>query len=218
MRIVPTATGLPLATTLTAPVLAGALLGAWAVPATGQDEWASRAESFVAGTRAFTARLSLLYQGEWDLPIAVDVAGYASRTGANTIIDPDHVLISGIEGANEGESGLETLFHEASHALVTPRFGAVARALADASREAGLDRPPAELWHVLLFYTTGRTVQSVLAEAGAPGYEPYLYSEGLFDRAWPELRRPVEEHWQAYLDGEIDMDEAARRMIRAIAG
>lgn len=172
----------------------------------------------VAHEDSVAARLSRLFQGEWELPIAVDVAGYASRNGANTILNPDHVLISGSEGVYEAESGLEILFHEASHTLVTPRFGAVARALAEASREAGLERPPAELWHVLLFYTTGRTVQALLAERGLPDYEPYLYAEGLFDRAWPELRGPVEDHWQPYLDGAIDMDEAARRLIEAMAG
>lgn len=162
---------------------------------------------------AITPRLSQLFQEDWTLPMAVDVAGYASRNGANTIVNPDHVLISGVQGAHEGFSGMEILFHEASHSLVHPRFGAVAEALSEASRDAGLARPPSQLWHVLLFYTTGRVVEARLEESGAGPYEPYLYSEGLFDRAWPEYRAPVETWWQPYIDGEATMMEAMTGLI-----
>ena len=166
---------------------------------------------------AVMSRLARLYEGEWALPIPVDVVGYSSRTGANTIVNPDHILLSGAEGVHEGYAGLEILFHEASHTLVHPRFGAVGEALAEASGDLGLDRPPPELWHVVLFYTTGRVVESSLEEAGVDGYEPYLYAEGLFERAWPEYRAPVETHWQPYIDGETNMREAMAHLVRAVA-
>ncbi|MGD2070293.1 MAG: hypothetical protein PVI57_16575 [Gemmatimonadota bacterium] len=164
---------------------------------------------------SLTVRLARLYQGEWVLPIPVDVAGRGSRTGANTVLDPDHILVGTALRAYDGNTALEIVFHEASHTLVGPRSGAVARALGSAAREAGVERLPPELWHVVLFYTTGRALEALLAERGTD-YHPYLYSEGLFDRAWPELREPMERHWQPYLDGRIGMDEAARRLLRAI--
>jgi hypothetical protein len=111
---------------------------------------------------------------------------------------------------------MEILFHEASHTLVHPRFGAVGEALAEASRDAGLARPPAELWHVILFYTTGRVVESRLEATDAGPYEPYLYSEGLFERAWPEYRAPVETWWQPYIDGETTMSEAMAALVDAL--
>ena len=163
---------------------------------------------------SITARLSRYYEGDWDLPIPVDVAGYAGRTRANTIRNPDHILISGAENTFPGYTGLEMLFHEASHTLVTPRFGAVARAIAEASSNLGRDRPPDDLWHVLLFYTTGWTIEHVLGEHGVE-YVQFLYSDGLFQRAWPELQKPVEEYWGDYLNGDIDMEQAARRIIQS---
>lgn len=162
------------------------------------------------------ARLSRHYRGDWELPIAVDAAGWGGARRAHTILNPDHVLISAAPGIFEGKAALEILFHEASHTLVAPRHGAVARALAAAAREEGLERPPPELWHVLIFYTTGHVVRTLVAERDGAEYEPYIYATGLFDRAWPRLREPVERHWRPYLEGRIGMEEAARRLVRAV--
>ena len=165
---------------------------------------------------AILRRLAHLYQEEWALPIPVDVVGYASRTGATTVVNPDHVLLSGVEGIHDGAAGMEIVFHEASHTLVHPRFGTVGEVLAEASRDAGLERPPPDLWHVLLFYTTGRVVEARLEASGSGPYEPYLYAEGLFDRAWPEYRRAVETHWQPYIDGDVGMREAMAALVESV--
>jgi hypothetical protein len=58
--------------------------------------------------------------------------------------------------------------------------------------------------------------QQRLAETGAPGYQPYLYQEGLFDRSWPEYRAPVEQHWQAYIEGRTSVVEALRAIAAAM--
>lgn len=55
-----------------------------------------------------------------------------------------------------------------------------------------------------------------MAERGVASYEPYVYREGLFDRAWPQFREPLEAHWEPYLEGRIDMVEAAERLLREL--
>lgn len=170
----------------------------------------------VAHEDSIAARLSRLYRTDWQLPIDVDVVGYASSRGANTILDPHHVMVTGVEDAFSGRIRLEILFHEASHTLMDRRRRPVARALQEAAREAGMSRPPDDLWHAVLFYTTGRTVERVLAERGVPDYRQFLYSQGLLKRAWPELREPIERHWRPYVEGEASLEEAARGLVGAL--
>ncbi len=181
-------------------------------------EWIAEAVPLlIAHEDALRARLAESYRAEWGERIPVDVAGYVN--GANTVVNPDHIVITSADPAYEGYGALEMLFHEASHTLLGPRAGgAIPEALEAASREVGLGRTPRGLWHVVLFYTAGRVTQNLLAERGISGYRPYVYREGLFDRVWPEYREPLETHWEAYLDGRVGMKEAARRLLAALPG
>jgi hypothetical protein len=40
---------------------------------------------------------------------------------------------------------------------------------------------------------------------------------GLFDRAWPRFRGPVEQHVQAYIDGKITLEQMAANLAAAIS-
>lgn len=162
------------------------------------------------------ARIADAFHAEWGDRIPVDVAGWVNWGGANTLMNPDHLMMSAADPAYRGYSALEMVLHESSHTLLSGRRGAVTEALEAASREAGLEAPPRNLWHVVLFYTTGRLVQEHLAEHGVPDYEPYVYREGLFERPWGRYREPVERAWQPYVDGRVDLDEAARDLIAAL--
>lgn len=162
-------------------------------------------------------RLEELYRAKWeDDPIRVDLVTYVSPQGANTVVNPSHIMISTFDADLKGYSGLEIVFHESSHVLIGPRSGPIAEALNAAASELGTT-PPRDLWHVVLFYTTGMAVRDVLrAEAGID-YQPYLYSTGLFDRAWPELKEAVEAHWTPYVEGRRGYEEAARALVAAAA-
>lgn len=135
-------------------------------------------------------------------------------SGANTIsLDPagGHIAIS--SNSNQGLAALETVFHEASHVLMTQN-DPVWRAL-DKAADA-LDRPtPDGLWHVVLFYTTGETVRRVLDKAGESGYTPHLYE--IFERGggWAGYRDAIESIWPTYLDGERTLSDAAADLIQA---
>jgi hypothetical protein len=158
-------------------------------------------------------RLEQLYGKRWSgLPLRVDVVEIVDWSGANTIFrNPagGHLLIS---NSYQGPAALEIVFHEASH-LLMDRKDPVLQAL-DSAASAVDFRLPDELWHVVLFYTTGETVRRILDNGGKPGYTPILYE--IFDRGtWGRYRQALENAWRPYVNGERPLSEAAARLIEA---
>ena len=146
------------------------------------------------------------------LPIRVDVVETVNWSGANTIFlmpEGGHIFLS--NETPEGPESLETVFHEASHTLMSPR-SPVPRALEEASNR--LEVPlPRDLWHGLLFVTTGEAVREALAAAGEPAYEPMTYAQGIFEEFHDVLQRA----WTAYLDGDRSLEEATEELVRAVS-
>jgi hypothetical protein len=160
------------------------------------------------------SRLEQLYRKKWkSLPILVDVVETVNWSGANTAwsdAGQGDVLIS---NSPLGAAGFETLFHEASHILMD-RGDPVRKALEQAAKAADF-RLPNDLWHVVLFYTTGEAVRPILDQRGPPPYSPMLYE--IFGRGgWTEYRRALESGWRPYVDGKQSLDEAAAGLIAAL--
>ncbi len=166
-------------------------------------------------------RLSAVYRADWPSErLRVDVVLYGGPFGAYTSLDPVHLTISSSDSRNQGQAALEVLFHEASHALA----GAVRDAIVRECRRRG--KPiPRDLWHALLFYTTGEIVKRALqsekaapqhAAAGADTYMPYAYRYGLYARGWSNYQRLLERYWQPYLDGKTDFETAVARIVSAL--
>jgi hypothetical protein len=159
-------------------------------------------------------RLSVYYRAGWPEGVNVDVAAYTDYAGANTESGPglvDHVMLASGTSETQGFGGLELLLHEVSHIVFGPRHGAVSRSLRAAA--AGLDVPlPRELWHAISFYTSGTVIEEEAADAGIE-YSAYRVRQGVY----PEYESVLAEHWKPYLDGEIGLDEAARRTVAASA-
>src|SRR4029453_11906390 len=63
----------------------------------------------------------------------------------------------------QGFRALEMLLHESSHAVVSPSRGTVGAAIAAAATQRGID-PPRDLWHAVLFVTSGELTRRLLAE------------------------------------------------------
>jgi hypothetical protein len=178
--------------------------------------WVAALEPLLAAHEvALRERLSELYGGELAAPFPVDIVSYGSFTGADSVVDPDHLLISSVEPSNAGLAALEVVFHEASHTVFGPGLDGLLWTELD--RAAKVDGAPLSpnLWHAMLFYTTGGAVKARLAERGID-YEQYLYTEGLFDRSWPGLRGPLERLWQPYIDGRVPMAEAVRQLVEEL--
>nr|MDQ3818614.1 hypothetical protein [Acidobacteriota bacterium] len=163
-----------------------------------------------AGTLA--NQIASAYHTSWPSSLLrVDVVSYASWAGAYTTLDPNRITISNNDPRQEGYAAFETLFHESSHVLIDVVRNAIAREC-----QAQNKAVPRDLWHAMLFYTTGELVRKRLAQQGVSNYVPYAYKNGLFTRAWPQFIRPLEQHWQAYLDGRTDFDSALKKVVAEI--
>ena len=164
-------------------------------------------------------RLAEIYQTPWPKErIRVDVTAYASSTGAYTTLDPLRVTISATDARNQGAEALEVLFHEASHGIADTVEDAIFRECRQR------DKPiPRDLWHALLFYTTGEIIRPLALEpassvpaSGSSGYVPYAVREGLYKRGWEDYLRILTQYWQPYLDGRVDFSDAIAHMVSAL--
>jgi hypothetical protein len=157
------------------------------------------------------------YREAWPARVRVYATPAAGPYGAYTMQGLSGGVITTMSCREEGYQGLralEMLLHESSHAVVGPRNGTVAAAIAAAARTHGTD-VPRDLWHAILFATSSELTRQALAERGIAGFVPS--SVDLFARAWPRFREPVEQHWHAYLDGRGTLEEAIERIVAALA-
>ena len=169
-----------------------------------------------------SGQLAEVYQRPWSAGrLRVDVVWYGGPYGAYTTLRPTHLTLSSHDARNQGIYGFEVLFHEASHALA----GAVNEAIAREFRQR--DKPiPRDLWHALLFYTTGELVRRDLAYgtmtlAALQGtdpssYQPYAARFGLYSGAWDRFRGMLDLYWRPYLDGRVSFDTAVARLAAAL--
>jgi hypothetical protein len=168
-------------------------------------------------------RLADIYQTRWPHEkIRVDAVAYANWAGAYTTVDPLRVTISSLDQRNQGPQALEVLFHEGSHRIA----GAVQAAIIRECHQR--DKPiPRDLWHALVFYTTGEVIRTVLTTSStsqedkggsAPGngYSAYAVREGLYQRGWKTYLDLLQRFWQPYLDGKASFDDAIARMVSAL--
>src|SRR3989475_2038440 len=108
-------------------------------------------------------RLADIYQERWPREkIRVDVAAYANWAGAYTTLDPLRVRISSLDSRNQDAEALEVLFHEASHGIAEPVQESIIRECRQRDKAI-----PRDLWHALIFYTTGEVLRPVLASSDA---------------------------------------------------
>jgi hypothetical protein len=161
-------------------------------------------------------RLAEIYQTDWPQErIRVDVSVYVNASGAYTTIDPLRVTVASLDQRNQGPEALEILFHEASHGISDNVQNAIMRECRQR------DKPvPRDLWHALLFYTTGEVIRPAVftSEQSAPksGYVPYAVREGLYKRGWENYLRVLTDYWQPYLDGKQSFDDAIAHMVSAL--
>ena len=196
--------------------------------------WVSRVAPLVEEQGVgISQRLADIYQTKWPREkIRVDVSAYANPAGAYTTIDPLRVTISSLDPRNQGDEAFEVLFHEASHGIAEPVQNAIIRECRQRDKAI-----PRDLWHALIFYTTGEVIRPLLTPADVPpqenddavkpnvnrppparkdNYVPYAIREGLYERGWKDYLQLLTRFWQPYLDNKSTFDDAIARMVSAL--
>ena len=214
---------------------AGAIYRAhrWAADDRANRAWIARAAPLVREQGVgLSHRLADIYQTQWPSEkIRVDVSAVANATGAYTTLDPLRVTIASTDARNQGADALEVLFHEASHGIAIPVEQAIERECRQ--REKPI---PRDLWHALIFYTTGEVIKPLTeaegsasgdgttndggeAARGGPsggGNGSYASRNGLYQRGWENYVDMLVRYWQPYLDGKVTFDDAIAHMVSAL--
>jgi hypothetical protein len=196
----------------------------WAADDRANRAWIKRVAPLVREQGlGLSHRLADIYQTRWPRErIRVDVTTFANWAGAYTTLDPLRVTISSVDPRNQGPAALEILFHEASHGIAQPVEQAIARECRQ--REKPI---PRDLWHALIFYTTGEVIKPILngertdspdETGGGPEgqYIPYAQREKLYQREWQDYYGLLTRFWQPYLDGRTTFDDAIARIVSAL--
>jgi hypothetical protein len=188
----------------------------WTVDNKSNLFWISVAEGMLRDAGEELARdHARVYGATFPARILVDVTPAAGPLGAYTTVNGVvHTTISSRDPRYQGYASLEMLLHEASHAFAGPASGAIGPEIQLAARTAGV-LAPRELWHAIIFYTSGELARKALRERGITDYRPYIYKESMFDRAFFGLKQPIETYWQSYLDGRMDRGSAITAIVEA---
>jgi hypothetical protein len=108
---------------------------------------------------------------------------------------------------------LEILFHEASHGLAAK----LQNRISEDVRAEGKLLPRRDLWHAMLFYTTGEIVAQAIAK-DTTRHVPYATSQGLWERSWPNYPHIFEKEWKPWMTGERGFDESVQSVVDAVLG
>ncbi len=158
-----------------------------------------------------------VYHVTWPERVLVYVTPYGGPFGAYTLTGRAGGVITTMSSRDAGYQGLralEMLLHESSHAVVGPSRGTVADAIAAAGKKHGVT-PPRDLWHAILFATSGELTRRHLALRGTARYVPS--SDDLFTRVWPKYRGPIEKYWIAYIDGQGTLESAIEHVVEEVS-
>lgn len=187
----------------------------WTVQDENNRRWIEEMKPrLAADEQKIISRIEQLYQKRLDsLPILVDVVETVDWSGANTSWSNSGQGDILIANSPRGDAAFEILFHETSHILMD-RDDPVRKALESAATADDFQLPN-DLWHVVLFYTTGEAVRHILNENDQSDYTPMLYE--IFAReTWAEYREALESSWLPYVDGKQSLTEAAASLIAAL--
>jgi len=182
------------------------------------EAWIRRIQSAIdEHGAALTQALARAYGTAWpSSPILVDVSYDAGPFGAYTTDGGPagfaaHATIAPVGDAAEGDMGIESIFHEASHAVDAH----IMRIVNEESARQGV-RATRNLWHAIIFYTTGELVRRELGKVGDAHYQPYAYRFDVYSKGMTAERAALETDWQPYLDGKTTLEEALRNVVRTV--
>jgi hypothetical protein len=197
----------------------------WADQDRANRRWVARVDPLVREQGVgLSQRLADIYQAKWPKEmIRVDVSAYANAYGAYTTLDPLRVTIASTDPNNQGPEALAVLFHEASHDIARPVENAIERECRQRDKAV-----PRDLWHALIFYTTGEVLSPVLSGTEQNAGEtvipkthlntliPSDLREKITQRGWEDYLHLLTIFWQPYLDGRVTFEDAIAHIVSAL--
>ena len=163
------------------------------------------------GPKLATAMTRDLQQHWPAAPIRVDVCYYVVALGYAFTTLPPHTTFSSSDPSNQDLSGFELLFHEASHTFAETMINVLSAEGRTQNKNVG------DLWHSVLFYTSGMELRRLLPGPEQASFTPYAYRYGVYTGGnWPKYRRVLETDWQSYLDGKIDFADAIHSIVAGL--
>lgn len=185
----------------------------WPAQNESNENWitSQKRRAQVLGPKLASAMTRDLHQ-QWPAkPIRVDVCYYVVALGyAVTTLGPPHITFSTNDPSNAGLGRFELLFHEASHTFADVMMNALSAEGRRQHKDVG------DLWHSVLFYTSGVELRRLLPTPEQAGFTPYAYRNGVYRGRWRTYRPLLETDWQAYLDGKIDFTGAIHSMVAGL--
>jgi len=169
-------------------------------------EWIDQATPLIAQyEKALRPALAHAWKTPWPKSrIRVEMSYYTTGKSAYTSLRPTIITISGWSRRNEAPAGLETIFHEAGHSLVQKIVDEIGAAESRSGRK--LSRQ--DLWHAMIFYTTGELVRQQL-----PAVVPYAVKYGMWENDWPNSLAVMEKDWKPFLERKGRFKDSIDRLV-----
>jgi hypothetical protein len=187
---------------------------AWPADNRANRFWIAYAEPMLRnGEEELVREHERVYGTKWPEHVVIDIAPFAGPVGAFTTGDVKvtHTTISSLHPNYRGFLALEMMLHESSHGVFDEEL------VGDRAKKLGVEAPP-NLWHAILFYTSGELTRRFLATRGIDDYKPVAYAAGVFKRGDnPRYVPLLETIWQQHIDGKLSLDDAINSMITHLA-
>jgi hypothetical protein len=170
------------------------------------QEWIDQVTPLIARyEKTLRPALAHAYHVRWpNGRIRVEMSYYTTGAAAYTSLGPTLITISSWSQRNQGSAGVETIFHEAGHSLVQK----VRDEIGAAENRSGKKLSHQDLWHAVMFYTTGELVRQQLPEV-----IPYAIKYGMWEKNWPNTLPVMEEDWKPFLDGRGRFRDSIDRLV-----
>jgi len=150
--------------------------------------------------------ITRVYQEPWMKDgYPVNVSAFSNWAGAYSTSFSLLVISSQAPG-NQGLLGFEIAFHEAMHQW----DDAVSARLRKVATANQIEKVDGLLSHVLIFYTAGEAVRSVVAT-----HTPYAEVAGIWKGRMGSFKPSLDAHWKPYLDGKSTLDVALLGLLKA---
>jgi hypothetical protein len=145
--------------------------------------------------------------------VIIDLTSYASWAGAYSFNDSfSHVIFSSSNASNKDDMGLEVVFHETSHFLVDKLNAEIATA-----SKGGDIKKTINLWHNIIFYTTGAVMTKHYSAEGRPFIPYYVHMK--FEDKFPDFKTSVQacrSYWDSHIEQKTTLQTAVNQVVTEV--